>query len=107
MNSMANIVANCVRLVAYRAMTAKENITNSSIKCKVPFNGYVALGEPNILQITTNKAGAPMPSKSLKSMPFPACIPQYPKANITQISNRKRRTKFNTIVSLRKLVLKG
>lgn len=76
--SIANTIANCVRPVAYRAMTAKENTTNSRIKCKAPSNGKVALGEPNKLQITTNKAGTPIPSKSLKNMPFPVCIPQYP-----------------------------
>ena len=76
MISIANTLANFVWPVAYSAMTASENITNSNIKCEIPLNGNVALGEPNILQRTINKAGAPTPSRSLKNMPFPVCIPQ-------------------------------
>ncbi|GAB0169217.1 hypothetical protein LSPCS325_26540 [Lysinibacillus sp. CTST325] len=87
---MANTIANCVRPVAFRAITAKENITNSNIKCEIPFNGNVALGEPNKLQLTTKKAGAPIPSKILENMPFPVCIPQYPYAINTQISKSAR-----------------
>ena len=94
--SIAKIEANCFCPAVYKAITAKENITNSSMKWKAPFKGIVAFGEPKSAQIKAIIIGTPMPRHIFKNHPLPVCIPQYPSAINRQISNKKRRAKFNS-----------